>query len=230
MSLSLSVSRGESTFPSRIVTGSRFLVGSADHCDLRLGRDVPPEHSLILVRSTDTIIEALVDVPPLLVNGRSVDEQTLNHDDLIQIGPYQLDVCDETSHGSIGQDVINFAELVDLADEWMQDREQSPTEALIQELDRRIEAAGDVRPVSDELTMSEVELAMEQLARLSDALSARAERLTRREAELDAAAESLLTAQEQVEQQIERLNERLLAAQAADVSDESDAPTLRIAA
>lgn len=238
MSLSLSVSRGESTFPSRIVTGSRFLVGSADQCDLRLGRDIPPEHSLILVRSTETIIEALVDQPPLLVNGRAVDEQALNHDDLIQIGPYQLGVCDEASHGSISLheptslDFIDFEELTDLAGEWMQNQEQTPTEALLQELDRRVESAGE--GVAPDAMSSEIELAMDQLVRLSDALHARADRLTRREAELDEAAELLLTAQQQVEEQIQRLSDRMFEAISAESESETESDdfgtTLRIAA
>ncbi len=231
MSLSLSVTCGDSSQPIQKIAASRCLIGSGHHCDLRLDDpSIPAEHAMILIRSESTVIELLTDSLPLLVNGRSVEEKTLESEDLIQIGAYHLDV-DLGSADVVERDFINFEELADLADEWMEQREQTPTDALVGELQRRTESMQQKESQTDESLKAEIEHAMEQLARLSEALNDRAERLTRREEALNEAAQSLIEAQEQVEQQILRLNQRIEDELVTGDSDDLDQPqTLPMAA
>ncbi|MDA1015346.1 MAG: FHA domain-containing protein [Planctomycetota bacterium] len=230
MNLSLAIARGRTQSPNRPVRASRFLIGSADNCHLRLGGgEIPPEHSLILVRPDGPIIEQLADAPPLLVNGRSVEEHALSHDDLIQIGRFQLDVilgaeqsagagCVSADHPQTGID-----QLADLTDEWLSRQQAGGSQALLAEILGR----ADVRAKS--LEHSEAEEVMAQLARFSRALTARSEQLTEREAAFREAEATLLAAQEQVEQQLERMRQHLEERNASEADGDSSRH-LRIAA
>lgn len=99
--LVLQVARGRTRFPSRPICGTRFLIGSAEECDLQLGGlDIPELHSL-LVRENDRLrLECLVPTPPVFVNGRQVSEAVLHVGDVIDIGPLRFILRDdEGPHG-----------------------------------------------------------------------------------------------------------------------------------
>ncbi len=89
----LRVRRGRTERPERVVRTDRFLIGSGERCDLRLEAGVPPLHSLIYRDDDGLHIEAVVSSPPLLVNGQIRASAALQDGDLIEIGPFQFEVC-----------------------------------------------------------------------------------------------------------------------------------------
>ena len=220
MSLSLAIACGRTRNPHRPVNRSRFLIGSAQNCDLRLGgREVPAQHSLIIVRPEGAIIEQIADSPPLLINGRCVEEHTLSHDDLIQIGRFQLDVvCTpaqtaeaDNSQRSFDNSQRSFEELVDLSDQWLSQRESGGAKSLLTEVLRRADAISraDVDAASASPKQSEIDQVTAQLARFSRSLTARSEQLSQRESAIKEAEASLLESQAQVEQLLERMQQLL---------------------
>lgn len=91
VSLLLEITRGKTRFPVRPVVGPRFLIGSGITCDLRLGGEAMPAlHSLIVIDRGEITLEAIVAEPPLVVNGRTVQNVSLRDGDVIRIGDVEL--------------------------------------------------------------------------------------------------------------------------------------------
>ena len=89
--LLIEIQSGQTRFPVRPVTKTRFLIGSDPACDLRLGGDdVPPLHSLIHADGRDVQLESVVEDPPLSVNGISRHSVRLEEGDVIEIGSFRL--------------------------------------------------------------------------------------------------------------------------------------------
>lgn len=106
--LVLQVARGRTRFPSRPISGARFLIGAAEECDLQLGGlDIPELHSL-LVRENDRLrLECLVPTPPVFVNGRQVSEALLHVGDVIDIGPLRFILRDDDGPHGDGRSASN---------------------------------------------------------------------------------------------------------------------------
>lgn len=96
--LSLAVARGKTQFPQRPISVEKFLIGSGEVCDLRLGGDsVPPLHCVIHSDGSDTWIDAVVNTPGLLINGAAVSSARINAGDQLQIGDFEFVVCEADS-------------------------------------------------------------------------------------------------------------------------------------
>jgi len=93
--LFLQITRGRTNNPKRPIHGDRFLIGSGEWCDLRLGGSMPVLHSVVQVDGPAVWLETVVESPPLDVNGRSVRSCELQDGDELQIGPFSLVFCDE---------------------------------------------------------------------------------------------------------------------------------------
>lgn len=93
--LCLEISRGQTEHPLRPMTRlhDKFLIGGDDDCDLQLGGDdIPALHSLLQFENGGFWIEAVAPDPQLFVNRKPVSSCLLRHDDLIEIGQFQLTV------------------------------------------------------------------------------------------------------------------------------------------
>lgn len=89
--LTLEICRGCTRFPLRPVVGRRFLIGGGICCDLRLGgEEIPSLHSLLLAEDDQIVLEAIVQTPPLKVNGQHVEHAEIKDGDIIEIGTFQL--------------------------------------------------------------------------------------------------------------------------------------------
>lgn len=91
--LYLEVCRGQSTQPLRPVLKERFLIGSAEACDLQLsGSDVPALHSVLVLGNGRVTFERVGSAPEALLNGRPVETALLNDGDVLEIGPFSLGI------------------------------------------------------------------------------------------------------------------------------------------
>ena len=91
--LSFQICRGRTQFPLRPISPHRFLIGSDENCDLRLGGDdIPLLHSLIHFDGESYHIDTLIAVPPLKINAQVVQSAVLHDGDHIEIGPFAFRV------------------------------------------------------------------------------------------------------------------------------------------
>jgi len=91
--VTLEILHGRTKFPLRPVHAPRYLIGSAEACDLRLGDPaIPRLHSLIAIEGDVTRIELVAESPALLVNGQSVRAAELREGDLLRIADFELRV------------------------------------------------------------------------------------------------------------------------------------------
>jgi predicted component of type VI protein secretion system len=89
--LVLEISRGRTQHPLRPVSSKRFLIGSSERCDLRLGDpEIPALHTLIVVDGGHIWLETLAPLPAVELNGRPVTSVRLNDGDQIRIGSFEL--------------------------------------------------------------------------------------------------------------------------------------------
>ncbi len=88
-SLCLEICRGRTKFPQRPISTDRFLIGSGEHCDLRLGGDKTPIlHSMIRFENDELLLEAFAFTPPLQVNGQVKECVVIHEGDHIEIGSF----------------------------------------------------------------------------------------------------------------------------------------------
>lgn len=93
VNVTLEILHGRTKFPQRPVHAPRYLIGSAQACDLRLGgTTVPRLHSLIAIDGDVTRIERVAESPALLINGQPVREAELQDGDLVRIADFELRV------------------------------------------------------------------------------------------------------------------------------------------
>lgn len=130
------ITRGRTKHPTRPIIRNRFLIGSGEWCDLRLGGSMPVLHSVLRVDGTSVWLEAVVDAPPLHVNGRAIGSCELTDGDEISIGAFSLKLCDarNVQHEALMKP-IDIEELLGLD----RDDEEDVTELSAAELLQRIE-------------------------------------------------------------------------------------------
>ena len=91
--LSFEIARGSTRFPVRPIRTDRFLIGSGQFCDLRLGGEgIPVIHSVIRHDGEEAWIDVLVPSPPLVVNGEIEHSATIGDGDQIRIGCFEFHV------------------------------------------------------------------------------------------------------------------------------------------
>lgn len=89
--LMLEITRGQTESPFRPIDCDRFLIGSGERCDLRLGGDdVPSIHSIIHIDGNEIWLEALAESPEVRVNGRLTRSAALEPGDALKIGSFCL--------------------------------------------------------------------------------------------------------------------------------------------
>lgn len=161
--LVLEVTRGSTRFRRRPVTHARFLIGSGNTCDLRMGGEgMPALHCIITTSGRDITLEAIAAEPPLTVNGRVVRSTLLHDGDIIGIGEVELLARLEAGHAPAGAEQaraasvtaidaerpvseLSAAELVDLIEheereiEEFEGRQKVGMKALVQAIMSRAE-------------------------------------------------------------------------------------------
>lgn len=102
----------------------QFLLGSAPHCQLRLGDPGLPDVLTVLLVERDSVtLRAEVDTPSILVNGTPVMQCELRDGDLVEIGEHRLlfrliaedgrITLDETAFGTAADSLQTAEQLVD---------------------------------------------------------------------------------------------------------------------
>jgi len=100
--VTLEILHGRTKFPQRPVHAPRYLIGSAEACDLRLGGPaIPRLHSLIAIEGDVARIELIAEGPALLINGQSVREAELCAGDLLRIADFELRVQVSTAPAAV---------------------------------------------------------------------------------------------------------------------------------
>ncbi|MBM79039.1 MAG: hypothetical protein CMJ78_00400 [Planctomycetaceae bacterium] len=137
--LSLAVARGKTKFPQRPINADKFLIGSGQVCDLRLGGPtMPPLHSVIHSDDSETWIDALVQRPSLVVNGEETTSTKLSAGDQLQIGEFEFVVCDDETSVTAQEPIADNS----LVDEDISDEElghlisDMTAEQLVDQLER----------------------------------------------------------------------------------------------
>jgi hypothetical protein len=104
--VSLEIIRGRVQQRVRPVASKVFLIGAASDCDLVLGDlQFPEAYAYVFVSGDRVSIRRLGAGPELLVCGESVETGELFHDDLIELGPFELRVLiEDAPRGGRGSD------------------------------------------------------------------------------------------------------------------------------
>ncbi|MDA1164443.1 MAG: FHA domain-containing protein [Planctomycetota bacterium] len=146
------ISRGRTDSPLRPINRDRFLIGSGERCDLRLGgQDVPAVHSVVHIDGDQIWLEALAESPEVRVNGRLTRSAALEPGDALEIGSFCLTLHRTSSvqpvpapriHGARVSEILTEEESADLLDiEDLSARELvdliEQEEALIEEFESR---------------------------------------------------------------------------------------------
>ena len=166
----LEIARGKTAQPLRPISGDRFLIGSGDWCDLRLGGlQIPVLHSVIHRDGSQIWIDAVAPAPELKINGLVTQFGELQVGDEIEIGTFQLKLrqnkqarnlsavpaidrvptvpeLDEISNLSASELVDLLAGELELADEFER-RKQRGAAALLDALRRQ--KAGGHNPLAE---------------------------------------------------------------------------------
>ena len=150
--LMFEISRGRTDSPLRPINRDRFLIGSGERCDLRLGgQDVPAVHSVVHIDGDQIWLEALAESPEVRVNGRLTRSAALEPGDALEIGSFCLTLHRTSSvqpvpapriHGARVSEILTEEESADLLDiEDLSARELvdliEQEEALIEEFESR---------------------------------------------------------------------------------------------
>jgi hypothetical protein len=89
--LVLEIRRGRTGYPTRPVYTESFLIGSGPGSDLRLGGEgIPIAHTLLTISENNILAQWLCESPPLVVNGKPVQETALCDGDQIEIGRFEF--------------------------------------------------------------------------------------------------------------------------------------------
>lgn len=89
-SLCLEITRGRTQHRVRPIRSDRFLIGSGEWCQLRLGGDTPALHSVLVNKNGMLTIEAIASEPALLVNGQCVESAELHDGDELSVGSISM--------------------------------------------------------------------------------------------------------------------------------------------
>jgi hypothetical protein len=138
--LILEICRGRTEHPLRPVLSPRFLIGSSQRCDLRLGgAEIPPLVAMIFQDGSDIWLEAIAPAPALRVNGRIETSVRLTDGDRIAIGPIEL-IAHVPEESALPASVREAIDL-ELSTE---ENESEVSEMSAAELVERIEAATEM--------------------------------------------------------------------------------------
>jgi hypothetical protein len=231
--LGLKICSGRTGYPERPIWCDRFLIGSDESCDLRLGGDgIPLLHSLIHFDGEEYRIETVLANPPLFINGCERSSAVIAEGDEIQLGEFSFTVCRIAPSDSIANALDVSADLSDAFDGAV-DEEAIPNlsaselaDRLEQELaavesfetgrERGAEALLDAiteRAIPSEQSSSladnEIGHVIGSLDQLVERLERRSSRLAEREESLAQAATQLLELQHQLSEQMGVLLDRL---------------------
>jgi hypothetical protein len=217
----IEISRGRTLYPRRPIAGERFLIGAGSNCHLQLGgHGMPFLHSLIVRSDQSLTIEAFAAHPELRINGAVVRTAELRDGDRLEIGLFELTLHRQASVEAEPSEPLYAPIPLDLADEpaprpaselsaaelaaqieahetavaEFDDRQRSGVAALLQ-------AARHAAAVPEETAAEENQL-LEELSTLSLDLEQRLAELRQREDAQRLRAESLLSAQDRLAEQL----------------------------
>ncbi len=197
----LLVERGQTRFPERPVDRDRYLIGAGSNCQLQLGGEMPILHSIIVPEGDHLWIDAVVPNPPLIVNGNAVRESELHVGDVLEIGEFVFSVA----IGRVSQaralpqpsSALSANELVDALEAELKAAEEIDS--------ARAAGAAALLAAAESVTA----LPSSPTDGLNRMLQERSRDLDRREAALQAVAEKLERAQQDLQRQIALLAEQL---------------------
>lgn len=197
----LLVERGQTRFPERPVDRDRYLIGAGSNCQLQLGGEMPILHSIIVPEGDHLWIDAVVPNPPLIVNGNAVRESELHVGDVLEIGEFVFSVA----IGRVSQaralpqpsSALSANELVDALEAELKAAEEIDS--------ARAAGAAALLAAAESVTASP----SSPTDGLNRMLQERSRDLDRREAALQAVAEKLERAQQDLQRQIALLAEQL---------------------
>lgn len=217
------ITRGKTQHPTRPITRDRFLIGSGEWCDLRLGGSVPVLHSVLRVDGPSIWLDAVVDAPPLHVNGRAVGSCEIQDGDEISIGAFTLRLRDERDarHEALMKPIdieellgldqydtefadLTAAELVELIErdeelvEEFEKRRDLGSAALLERIQHEMQSeSAQPEPESQSLqVLRELQAAVSELNQLASDLKRRSSEMTGEE--FSQATSSLLDFQQDV--------------------------------
>jgi hypothetical protein len=228
----LLIERGQTRFPERPIDVDRFLIGAGSNCHLQLGGDMPILHSIIIPEGDHLWIDAVVPVPALVVNGKTVRESELRQGDVIEIAGFVFSVgYKHPAVAAVGlqmgalasqsaaqlvaglEQELNHLAAIDIA------REQGAA-ALLQAA-AMIAQTGGAKPQPAQVPSNWDQA----VATLLDELKARARALELRESALTEFAQQLEKTQQELERQLSLACEQL-----QPVTEEGATSTLRMTA
>ncbi len=199
--LSFEIARGSTRFPSRPIRTDRFLIGSGQFCDLRLGGEgIPVIHSVIRHDGEEAWIDVMVPSPPLVVNGEIEHTATISDGDQIRIGCFEFHVQEPTIQPDAMQqlqteDGHDIADI--LKDELVE--QPKPQELSAVELVEKLEQEQEL--------VDRYEARREMGARaLLQAISERAARLSEADRSQDLSDSKILPQIENVLQELDRFH------------------------
>lgn len=217
------ITRGRTRHPTRPINRERFLIGSGEWCDLRLGGSMPVLHSVLRVDGPSIWIEAVVDSPSLHVNGRAIGSCELQDGDEISVGTFSMQLCDERDarHEALMKPIdieellgldqhqteladLSATDLVDLLErdeelvEEFEKRRDLGSAALLERLQHELDAeAAQPEPEAESLQLlRELQTAIRELNGLAAELRRQSEEMTGEE--FSRATTSLLDFQQDV--------------------------------
>ncbi|MBC8290897.1 MAG: hypothetical protein H8E37_11335 [Planctomycetes bacterium] len=239
--LSFQITRGRTKHPTRPIKRDRFLIGSGEWCDLRLGGTMPVLHSVLRVDGSSVWLEAVVDSPSLHVNGRAVGSCELQDGDEISIGAFTMQLCDgrDLQHEALMKPIdieellrldqhdteladLSATELVELFErdeelvEEFEKRRDLGSAALLERLQHEMDAeAAQPEPEAESLQLlRELQSAVSELNSLASDLKLRSGEMTGEE--FSRATTSLLDFQQDVVGRLDSVLSRI------DQLDEAD--------
>lgn len=241
----LEICRGRTQFPRRPVLTSRFLIGAGSNCHLQLGGDgVPFLHSIIDQSNGVVSIEAFTAQPELRINGQIVRSAVLADGDELSIGGFTfrlhgvpamvpeaidplladvpLDLADPDDEAPAELSAAELVARLEAADEEVTDfeeAEQSGLQALLGAVRHwrpEPSRAEDVAMAPAAAAAASEAALTEELATISLEVEQRLAQLRQWEAEQTARAETLLSAQDRLAEQL-RLAAQSLATEQARV-------------
>lgn len=156
--------------PIEPVAVGEFLIGSAAHCQLRLGADdIPAVHATLQVSTKSVLLTAATAEPPILVNGVVEKECQLADGDMLEVGSHRMlfrlasaeqrITLNENNFSETPasveppavEDVSNVEQLVDRLEEQLnlvEELTHSPDDAMLVLL-KAVAEAGKEKPVAD---------------------------------------------------------------------------------
>ena len=221
----IEILRGRTQYPRRPLEAERFLIGAGSSCHLQLGGEgMPFLHSLIVRTADGVLVEAFVPWPELRVNGDAVKSAALQQGDVVSIGGVEFAVHLESSLEIDHADPLLAPVPLDLADAEAEDIATLSASELVARIEaeeqeveafesrRQVGAAAILaairqhapipREVAAPLETDAESVLLADLSSLSQELEERLAALRQQEDVQRTRAESLLSAQDKLAEQL----------------------------